>query len=117
MTLEPDQQRALHEASQWYACLEDEQLDPDEQQAWQIWLDSSEVNRQAWRHIESVAERFDGLRGASKALPVREALTGLQQQRQSRRGALKSLAVLGVVAGGCWSPLPASTGWLMSAAL
>ncbi|MDP2506867.1 FecR domain-containing protein [Oceanobacter sp. 3_MG-2023] len=106
MTLDHDRQRALREASQWYACLEDEQLDPAEQQAWQAWLDSSDANRQAWRHIESVAERFDGLRGASNALPVRETLTGLQQQRQSRRGALKSLAVLGAVAGGCWVAMP-----------
>ena len=78
----------LQSAVQWYLTLNDTEVSPDQQLAWQHWLAADPEHANAWARIEKLQHQ---LRGVSRdvALPV------LSQMGVQRRQGLKLLILLG----------------------
>lgn len=79
-------------AAEWLTLLMSGEATPQQRQQWQHWRQADPEHERAWRHIEAVAARFQGLHGDaasnSLALPA------------GRRRAVKALLALAVTAGG-----------------
>ncbi|WP_313054375.1 FecR domain-containing protein [Pseudomonas lopnurensis] len=85
--------RVLQEAAQWFAVLQSGAVSAAERQAWSQWIERPEHAR-AWARVERISGQLLPL----SADPVGRTAGGLlQQQRTSRRQALK---LLGLVCGG-----------------
>ena len=91
------------QAAEWLTLLMSGEMDAAAQAAWQRWRGADPEHERAWRHIEAVSRRFNGLHRGAAA----QALAGTQQQAvNGKRRQL--LAWLGVAAGG--GMLAAQTG-------
>lgn len=55
---------ALQEAASWFALLRSGQATPQDQAAWQAWLDAAPAHRGAWAQIGQVTGMFQPLREA-----------------------------------------------------
>lgn len=82
-------------AVEWYVCLNDPAVTPNEQEAFGRWLAQSEKHRQAWEKLQQVEQPFTGLNAnlAQTVFFQKEAM------RVSRRASIKKLAVLLLVSG------------------
>ncbi len=91
------------QAAEWLTVLMSDEASEAEHAAWQRWRGADPEHERAWRHIDAVSRRFNGLHRSAAA----QALAGTQQQAvNGKRRQL--LAWLGVAAGG--GMLAAQTG-------
>ncbi|OEZ61921.1 fec operon regulator FecR [Janthinobacterium sp. HH103] len=91
------------QAAEWLTVLMSSEASEAQQAAWQRWRAADPEHEQAWRHIEAVSRRFNGLHRGAAA----QALAGTQ--RKAVNGKRRQvLAWLGVAAGG--GMLAAQTG-------
>ena len=77
----------LQAAVAWYLALNDNEVTPDQHQAWQRWLDADPAHVNAWARIEKLQQQLRGVPG-ELALPV------LSQMGVQRRQGLKLLLLL-----------------------
>ncbi len=83
------------QAAEWLTVLMSDEASETEYAAWQRWRRADPEHERAWRHIDAVSRRFNGLHRGAAA----QALAGTQQQAvNGKRRQL--LAWLGVAAGG-----------------
>jgi len=83
------------QAAEWLTMLMSGEMDEAQQAAWQRWREAAPEHERAWRHIEAVSQRFNGLHRSAAA----QALAGTQPKAvNGKRRQL--LAWLGVAAGG-----------------
>lgn len=82
-------------AAEWLTVLMEGAATDAQRQDWQRWLDADPEHERAWRHIEVVAARLQGLHGPAASLSL--ASTAWQP---SRRAALKAVLALLVTGGG-----------------
>jgi transmembrane sensor len=94
--VEPDV-RPLEEAAGWFVRLRAEDVSEQDQQAWQHWLASSELNRQAWLRVE----RMQAVMQRAPA-QARRALASAGVQRRRR---VLACAGLLLTAGAVWQGL------------
>lgn len=91
------------QAAEWLTMLMSDAAGEAEHAAWQCWRAADPEHERAWRHIEAVSRRFNGLHRGAAA----QALAGTQ--RKAVNGKRRQLlAWLGVAAGG--GMLAAQTG-------
>ncbi len=91
------------QAAEWLTVLMSDAAGEAEHAAWQCWRAADPEHERAWRHIEAVSRRFNGLHRGAAA----QALAGTQ--RKAVNGKRRQLlAWLGVAAGG--GMLAAQTG-------
>lgn len=88
------EQRAIHEAARWFACLMAEDATPRDHLDWQAWLDASATHRQAWERLQAVRCAFGRVPGNIAA-----AVLTRPARRQALRRSLLSLAGMGLLAG------------------
>ena len=86
--------RALVEASDWFAALNADHVPAAEQRAWQDWLARSPEHRRAWAAIESVSARLRPLQAGTGEAALAAARGG-GRRGPPRRQAIKRLAGLG----------------------
>lgn len=83
------------QAAEWLTVLMSSEVSEAQQAAWQRWRAADPEHERAWRHIEAVSRRFNGLHRSAAA----QALAGTQ--RKAVNGKRRQvLAWLGVAAGG-----------------
>ncbi len=100
--LKPDH-AILQQAAHWYAELSAEAADEGTRAAWLQWHGQSEMHRQAWLYVERISQRFAPLQGDGEL--TLQTLKGARRAQQSRRQALRTLAVL------CGGSLLGWAGW------
>lgn len=83
------------QAAEWLTVLMSSEVSAAERAAWQRWRAADPEHERAWRHIEAVSRRFNGLHRGAAA----QALAGAQQQAVNGKRR-RLLAWLGVAAGG-----------------
>ncbi len=93
------------QAVHWLLEMQQGQLSPRQQQAWQQWIDAHSEHRRAWEHIQRVNSRLRGL-----SSPLAHAALNAPKSG-SRRQALKLLLILGAGSAVTWgmrehNPLP-----------
>ncbi|MGK5002658.1 DUF4880 domain-containing protein [Janthinobacterium sp. LB2P70] len=64
------------QAAEWLTMLMSGEMDSAQQAAWQRWREADPEHERAWRHIEAVSQRFNGLHRGAAA----QALAGTQQK-------------------------------------
>ncbi|WP_022961043.1 DUF4880 domain-containing protein [Halopseudomonas pelagia] len=82
----------LEQAAEWYAVLQSERVTLQERRAWQAWLVEPE-HIHAWREIERISARFQGLADDPAA---RQCSARLPRAGLDRRQALRLLGLVGV---------------------
>ena len=97
--------QVAEQAVHWLLEMQQGQLSPRQQQAWQQWIDAHSEHRRAWEHIQRVNSRLRGL-----SSPVAHAALNAPKSA-SRRQALKLLMILGAGSAVTWgmrehNPLP-----------
>ncbi|WP_428997871.1 DUF4880 domain-containing protein [Pseudomonas fluorescens] len=97
--------QVAEQAVHWLLEMQQGQLSPRQQQAWQQWIDAHSEHRRAWEHIQRVNSRLRGL-----SSPLAHAALNAPKSG-SRRQALKLLMILGAGSAVTWSmrehnPLP-----------
>ena len=95
----PVSPQVVHEAACWFVQLQSTDASPADHDACQRWRASHAEHEAAWQQALQVSQRFGSL---PSALGMQ---TLARSRRQSRRGVLKSVLVLGAA-------LPA--GWMMA---
>ena len=98
--------QVAEQAVHWLLEMQQGQLSPRQQQAWQQWIDAHSEHRRAWEHIQRVNSRLRGL-----SSPLAHAALNDAPKSGSRRQALKLLMILGAGSAVTWSmrehnPLP-----------
>lgn len=63
--------RALEQAAEWFATLNDPRVTPGERAAWRAWLQSDRAHARAWARVRQVDGLFPGL-------PKQEAQSALR---------------------------------------
>ncbi len=86
-SLDPRQLMALEQAAQWYSRLACEDATPEDQLAWQAWLDAEPLHHWAWQQAERLQSRLRGMPG-----PLARHALGLADR--NRRAVLKTLVLL-----------------------
>lgn len=79
-------------AAEWLTLLMSGEATAQQRQHWLHWREADPEHERAWRHIEAVAARFQGLHGA--------AASGSLAMPAQRRRAVKGLLALALTAGG-----------------
>ncbi|WP_236188000.1 DUF4880 domain-containing protein [Pseudomonas paraglycinae] len=97
--------QVAEQAVHWLLEMQQGQLSPRQQQAWQQWIDAHSEHRRAWEHIQRVNSRLRGL-----SSPLAHAALNAPKSG-SRRQALKLLLILGAGSAVTWgmrehNPLP-----------
>lgn len=97
--------QVAEQAVHWLLEMQQGQLSPRQQQAWQQWIDAHSEHRRAWEHIQRVNSRLRGL-----SSPLAHAALNAPKSG-SRRQALKLLMILGAGSAVTWgmrehNPLP-----------
>ncbi len=97
--------QVAEQAVHWLLEMQQGQLSPRQQLAWQQWLDAHSEHRRAWEHIQRVNSRLRGL-----SSPLAHAALNAPKSG-SRRQALKLLLILGAGSAVTWgvrehNPLP-----------
>ncbi|WP_433899062.1 DUF4880 domain-containing protein [Pseudomonas sp. PSE1(2024)] len=97
--------QVAEQAVHWLLEMQQGQLSPRQQQAWQQWFDAHSEHRRAWEHIQRVNSRLRGL-----SSPLAHAALNAPKSG-SRRQALKLLLILGAGSAVTWgmrehNPLP-----------
>ncbi|MDD0971407.1 MULTISPECIES: DUF4880 domain-containing protein [Pseudomonas] len=97
--------QVAEQAVHWLLEMQQGQLSPRQQQAWQHWIDAHSEHRRAWEHIQRVNSRLRGL-----SSPLAHAALNAPKSG-SRRQALKLLLILGAGSAVTWgmrehNPLP-----------
>ena len=93
--------RALEQAAEWFATLNDPRVTPGERAAWRAWLHSDRAHARAWARVRQVDGLFPGL-------PKQEAQSALRaadkRWKLPGKGLLSVLVLLPIL----WlaSPLP-----------
>ncbi len=98
-TMEPT---VLREAAQWLVRLHSGEANAADHAAFEGWRNAHPAHQQAWQRAERLSQKF-GAVPAQLGVPVLA-----RQQRNNRRAALRTLAVLGTVAPAAW------LGWRMA---
>lgn len=88
-------QRAIHDASDWYAQLNAEDVSEEIKVAWQVWLNEVDIHRDAWQQVESVQKSF-------AHIPKNFAASALEKTEISRRELLRKFGALAVLAPAAW---------------
>lgn len=96
------EERAVHEAARWFACLMAEDATPSDRLAWQSWLDASATHRQAWDRLQSVRHAFSRVPGN-----VAASVLARPARRQLLRRSLLSLTGMGLLAGSAYGVIRA----------
>lgn len=91
------EERAVHEAARWFACLMAEDATARDRLAWQAWLDASATHRQAWNRLQSVRHAFSRVPGN-----VAASVLARPARRQLMRRSLLSLTGMGLLAGSAY---------------
>ncbi len=81
--------QVAEQAVHWLLEMQQGQLSPRQQQAWQQWIDAHSEHRRAWEHMQRVNSRLRGL-----SSPLAHAALNAPKSA-SRRQALKLLLILG----------------------
>ncbi|MFW9081628.1 DUF4880 domain-containing protein [Pseudomonas sp. P2757] len=97
--------QVAEQAVHWLLEMQQGQLSPRQQLAWQQWLDAHSEHRRAWEHIQRVNSRLRGLNSPLAHAALNAPKSG------SRRQALKLLLILGAGSAVTWgvrehNPLP-----------
>lgn len=92
----------LREAAQWLVRLHSGEANAADHAAFEGWRNAHPAHQQAWQRAERLSQKF-GAVPAQLGVPVLA-----RQQRNNRRAALRTLAVLGTVAPAAW------LGWRMA---
>ncbi|MCU0089198.1 DUF4880 domain-containing protein [Pseudomonas koreensis] len=97
--------QVAEQAVHWLLEMQQGQLSPRQQQAWQQWVDAHSEHRRAWEHIQRVNSRLRGL-----SSPLAHAALNAPKSG-SRRQALKLLLIFGAGSAVTWgmrehNPLP-----------
>ncbi|WP_045121826.1 DUF4880 domain-containing protein [Pseudomonas sp. GM25] len=97
--------QVAEQAVHWLLEMQQGQLSPRQQQAWQHWIDAHSEHRRAWDHIQRVNSRLRGL-----SSPLAHAALNAPKSG-SRRQALKLLLIFGAGSAVTWgmrehNPLP-----------
>ncbi|MBB1594912.1 FecR domain-containing protein [Achromobacter sp. UMC46] len=94
--------QALQEAADWYVCLHDEDVSPQDRQAWDGWLRGHALHRAAWDQVTAAGQRFAGLRGQDAPQALAAGLRAAAAPAPARRRALRTLAGLAVAGTSGW---------------
>lgn len=95
--------QALQEAAEWYVCLHDEDVSPEDRQAWDGWLRGHDLHRAAWDQVNAAGQRFAGLRSHEAPQALAAGLRAAAAPLPARRRALRTLA---------WMVAAGTSGWL-----
>jgi len=87
-------------ALEWLVELQDDAVAPDVVEAWTRWRAAHPDHERAWRRIESVRGRLQSLASPAGATIAQAALA--PPRSESRRRAVKTLAVLLFAGGAAW---------------
>ncbi|MFY3459822.1 FecR domain-containing protein [Achromobacter xylosoxidans] len=108
---------SLKVAAEWYARLQNADIDARQRLAWQHWFDARPEHRSAWAHVEAVSRRFAVLRvdgerdAAEQAVQIASHRPSARRRAASRILALSGVGMLGWL-GWRFTPLPAVvTAW------
>lgn len=88
--------QVAEQAVHWLLEMQQGELNPRQQAAWQQWLNAHSEHQRAWEHIQRVNQRLRGMPS-----PLAHAALSAPQSR-SRRQALKLLLVLGAGSATAW---------------
>lgn len=83
----------LQQAAGWYARLQASDADAATLAAWRAWHDQGDMQRQAWRYVERIGERFAPLRDDGEG--ALQTLEAARSRGHTRRQALRAFSVLG----------------------
>ncbi|MCY1283357.1 Protein FecR [compost metagenome] len=82
----------LQQAANWYARLQAGTVDPATRAAWEHWHAQQDAHRLAWQYVERIGQRFERLQADGDM--AMDTLNNARRLHQSRRQALRTLAVL-----------------------
>lgn len=92
--------QALQEAAEWYVCLHDDDVSPQDRQAWDAWLRGHALHRDAWDQVNATGRRFAGLREQDSPQALAAGLRAAAAP--PRRRALRTLAGMAVAGASGW---------------
>lgn len=92
-SLTDSRRQALRSASHWYAVLNDESTNPQQEARWQQWYEQDQDNQWAWQQVES-------LRSQLTQVPGTVASRALHDTQLTRRHVMKGLLLLLGIGGG-----------------
>ncbi|WP_313302292.1 FecR domain-containing protein [Pseudomonas sp.] len=79
--------QALAQAVEWYVRLHDSGATPATRAQWQAWLDADPLHAKAWARVENLQQRMS-------LAPPGFAVATLEEARQHRRAAVKTIGLL-----------------------
>ncbi|CAB3709673.1 FecR domain-containing protein [Achromobacter pestifer] len=94
--------QALQEAAEWYVCLHDDEVSPQDRQAWDGWLRGHALHRAAWDQVNATGQRFAGLRAQEAPQAMAAGLRAAAAPAPARRRALRTLACMAVAGASGW---------------
>ena len=88
--------RAVHEAAEWYARLNDGRADAELQRAWALWHAADAEHQFAWSKVQQICQRFGKVPGKIGGATLEHAM----RHSGTRRSVLRSLLGFTVVGAG-----------------
>ena len=96
------QSESLEQAAEWFAILQDDAVSTPQREQWRRWLAASAANRQAWRRVECIDQKFHSV----QTEPARRALRAAERGRRRFVSSLAGLAIAAPLVWSAWQQSP-----------
>ena len=96
------------QAAEWFFRMQEQDVSPAEQLAWQTWMQSDPRHDQAWQRAQQISQRLDLLPPGLSAATLKRSR--LSKHQAGRRQAVKTLAMMLALSTASWQ------GWRSEAA-
>lgn len=97
-SLQPSQpdlpHQAMEQAAEWFALLRSGEATAADRVQWQVWLNSSAENKQAWYYVECISERFKPIQNSPKRRNAANVFRAVNSRPGRRRQIVLGIASL-----------------------
>lgn len=97
-SLQPSQpdlpHQAMEQAAEWFALLRSGEATAADCAQWQVWLNSSADNEQAWHYVECISERFKPIQNSPKRRNAANVFRAVNSRPGRRRQIVLGIATL-----------------------
>lgn len=86
--------QAMEQAAEWFALLRSDEATAADCAQWQVWLNSSAENEQAWHYVKCISERFKPIQNSPKRRNAADVFRSVNSRQGRRRQIVLGIATL-----------------------